>query len=124
MENKVTVKEAAAILGVSPRRVHALIEDGRIPVERFGNVFAINESDLALVSDRKAGRPKKEGAAEGMHAEPVSTSEPTKKAPATITPAKKRAIAAEQRERWLAGAPGKKSPAVKSQVMKRGGKKY
>ncbi len=60
METKLTVKEAAAILGVSPRRVHALIEDGRIPVERFGNVFAIKKSDLALVSDRPVGRPKKE----------------------------------------------------------------
>ena len=92
METKVTVKRAAEILGISPRRVHALIEDGRIPVERFGNVFAIKESDLALVSDRPVGRPKKEGAAEPLATadaagtKTAALSKPTKK---TATKAKR-----------------------------------
>lgn len=78
MENRVTVKEAAGILGVSPRRVHALIEGGRLPVERFGNVFAIKESDLALVAERKAGRPKKEVAPIAVHAKPATKARGTR----------------------------------------------
>ena len=60
-----TVTEAASRLGVSRRRVIAMIEAGQLPAEKFANVYAINESDLALVADRKPGRPKKQSADEG-----------------------------------------------------------
>jgi excisionase family DNA binding protein len=55
-----TALEAAARLGVSKRRVIALIEAGRLPAERFGNAYVIKESDLKLVEDRKPGRPPKQ----------------------------------------------------------------
>ena len=55
-----TTLEVAAKLGVSKRRVIALIEAGRLPAERFGNAYVINESDLKLVEDRKPGRPPKQ----------------------------------------------------------------
>jgi excisionase family DNA binding protein len=54
-----TTSEAAAKLGVSKRRVIALIETGKLPAERFGNAYVINEADLKLVEDRKPGRPPK-----------------------------------------------------------------
>jgi len=58
-----TTNMAAERLSVSRRRVIALIENGRLPAEKFGRDYVIKESDLALVAERKAGRPKKEGAA-------------------------------------------------------------
>ncbi len=54
-----TTKEAAERLGVSVRRINALIESGQLPSERFGRSHAIRESDLMLVEDRKPGRPPK-----------------------------------------------------------------
>ena len=58
---KLTVSEAAARLGVSTRRVIALIDEGRgrLPATRFGRVWAIREVDLKLVKERKPGRPPK-----------------------------------------------------------------
>jgi excisionase family DNA binding protein len=55
----ITTSEAAAALGVSVDRVQALIRAGRLPATRFGKAYVINEKDLALVKDRKPGRPKK-----------------------------------------------------------------
>jgi excisionase family DNA binding protein len=58
-----TTNMAAERLTVSRRRIIALIESGRLPAEKFGRDYVIKESDLALVAERKAGRPKKDGAA-------------------------------------------------------------
>jgi excisionase family DNA binding protein len=52
-----TTKEAADSLGVSERRVRALITDKRLPAEKKGRDYLINEKDLKLVRDRKPGRP-------------------------------------------------------------------
>ena len=54
-----TTPEVAERLGVSIRRVQALIYDGRLPSQQFGRDHLIRESDLALVTDRKPGRPTK-----------------------------------------------------------------
>ena len=54
-----TTNEVAERLGVSLPRVHALIRDGRLPAEKMGRDYFIKESDLALVADRKTGRPPK-----------------------------------------------------------------
>ena len=53
-----TTKDAAARLGVSQRRVIALIQDGRLPAQKVGRDYLIQERDLKLVSDRKPGRPR------------------------------------------------------------------
>jgi excisionase family DNA binding protein len=55
-----TTKQAAERLGITPRRVQALIEAGRLPAQKFGRDYQIKEADLKLVKDRKVGRPKKE----------------------------------------------------------------
>ena len=57
MNSFISTKEAAAKLGISARRVQALIAAGRLPAEKIGNSFAIREIDLALVNGRKNGRP-------------------------------------------------------------------
>jgi len=55
----ITVLEAAERLGVHRSRVHVLIREGRLPAQKFGNVYLIKESDLKLVEDRPTGRPPK-----------------------------------------------------------------
>lgn len=52
-----TTDQAAERLGVTRSRVHALIQAGRLPAEKFGPVYMIKESDLKLVENRKVGRP-------------------------------------------------------------------
>jgi len=55
-----TTKEAARKLNVNSSRVRQLILSGRLPAQKFGRDWLINEKDLAKVADRKSGRPKKE----------------------------------------------------------------
>jgi len=52
-----TTEEAAERLGVTKRRVQAMIRDGRLPAEKMGRDWFIREEDLAIVADRKPGRP-------------------------------------------------------------------
>ena len=54
-----TTKQVAERLAVSTKRVWALIKAGRLPSQQFGRDHLINETDLALVADRKPGRPPK-----------------------------------------------------------------
>jgi len=46
-------------LGVSQDRVRALIKAGRLPAKKLGRDWFIAPEDLALVKNRKPGRPKK-----------------------------------------------------------------
>lgn len=55
----ITTAEAAEKLGVHQTRVQVLIRTGRLPAQLIGGTYVIEESDLALVADRKPGRPKK-----------------------------------------------------------------
>lgn len=59
MSAKLTTKEAAEKLGVSPARVRQLVLAGDLPAEKFGRDLMIKEADLKLVEDRPMGRPKK-----------------------------------------------------------------
>jgi excisionase family DNA binding protein len=60
VENLLTTKLAAERLGVTARRVRALITKNRLPATKLGSEWLINEADLALVADRKTGRaPRK-----------------------------------------------------------------
>ena len=54
-----TTKEASERLGVSVSRIQKLIWAGRLPAQKLGRDYFISESDLALVEDRKPGRPPK-----------------------------------------------------------------
>lgn len=54
-----TTKQAAERLGITVRRVQALVSAGRLPAVKIGRDFVIKPSDLRLVEHRKAGRPKR-----------------------------------------------------------------
>lgn len=56
-----TTKEAAERLGVTPRRVTAMIQAEQLPAEKLGRDYLIQERDLKQVADRKVGRPRKNG---------------------------------------------------------------
>lgn len=56
----ITTSQAAAHLGITPRRVLALIKAGRLPAQKFGRDWMIDPKDLDKVKERKQGRPKKE----------------------------------------------------------------
>lgn len=56
---QLTTAEAAERLAVTVRRVQAMIKAGRLPAEKRGRDYLIEESALALVADRRPGRPKK-----------------------------------------------------------------
>ena len=58
-DGMLTTPEVAQKLGVSTRRVLALIKSGRLPSEQYGRDHLIKESDLKLVENRKVGRPPK-----------------------------------------------------------------
>jgi excisionase family DNA binding protein len=58
-DQMLTTSEVAARLKVSLRRVRQLIEEGRLPSQKFGRDHLIKESDLTLVENRKIGRPPK-----------------------------------------------------------------
>lgn len=57
-----TVRAAAARLGVSPGRVRQLIAAGRLPATKHGHDWMIRPRDLAHVADRRPGRPVTTGA--------------------------------------------------------------
>lgn len=57
--NLITTAEAATKLGVHQTRVQVLIRSGRLPAQMIGGTYILNESDLALVANRKVGRPPK-----------------------------------------------------------------
>lgn len=56
--NLIGVKEAAEKLGLTRKRILDFIRLGRLPAQKIGNSFAIRESDLELVKERKTGRPR------------------------------------------------------------------
>jgi excisionase family DNA binding protein len=58
--NYITSAQAAARLGITPRRVLALIKSGRLPADRPGLEWLIDPADLAKVADRKPGRPRRQ----------------------------------------------------------------
>ena len=59
MKDLITSKEASEELGVSVRRVLALINAGKLPAKKLGRDWVIRKSDLRLVRVRKPGRPAK-----------------------------------------------------------------
>jgi excisionase family DNA binding protein len=55
-----TTKEVAEKLGVTMRRIQAMIQSVSLPATKFGRDYMVREDDLRLVEVRKVGRPKKE----------------------------------------------------------------
>jgi excisionase family DNA binding protein len=59
MVKLITTKEAAKELGVTVRRVQALIKAGRLRAQKMGRDWIIRRRDLDKVKVRKPGRPAK-----------------------------------------------------------------
>jgi excisionase family DNA binding protein len=58
MDDFVTTAEAAELLGVSPRRVRAMVAAGRLQAQTVtARMLLIARADLKLFKKRKAGRP-------------------------------------------------------------------
>jgi excisionase family DNA binding protein len=53
--------EAAVRLGISPRRIQRLIKDTRLPAQRIGRSYVVDEADLARLERQPVGRPKGQG---------------------------------------------------------------
>jgi excisionase family DNA binding protein len=51
--------EAARRLNVTPSRVRAMIDSGRLKATKIGIVWMIDPKDLEAVKNRKTGRPRK-----------------------------------------------------------------
>src|SRR5680860_1664125 len=55
---RVSVVEAAELLGVHPQRIHQRIRSGSLPAERVGHRWVIDEADVAVLRHRREpGRP-------------------------------------------------------------------
>lgn len=64
-EQLLNTTEAAEKLGVSVRRVRALIEEGKLKAKKLGRDYIIAQSDLATaVVYGKRGRPRTKSKAE------------------------------------------------------------
>ncbi|MDQ3064419.1 MAG: helix-turn-helix domain-containing protein [Acidobacteriota bacterium] len=57
--NLIGTKEASGRLGISQKRVQALIKNGQLPAQKVGRDWLIKENDLEKVAERKVGRPAK-----------------------------------------------------------------
>jgi excisionase family DNA binding protein len=53
-----TTQQVAAALGVTQRRVVAMIQAGRLEASRFGRDWLIPAQALEAVRERKRGRPR------------------------------------------------------------------
>jgi len=54
---KITTTQAAHILGVNQSRVRQLILAGRLPAQKIGRDWMIEEKSLDSLKNRKSGRP-------------------------------------------------------------------
>jgi excisionase family DNA binding protein len=54
----VSVKEAAKVLGLSPRTIYDYVEEGRLPGARVANVIAIPVEALRKFKREPSGRPR------------------------------------------------------------------
>jgi excisionase family DNA binding protein len=55
----VSVNEAAKIKGVTRQRILQYINDGRLPAQKFADVYMIRRQDLDAIELKSPGRPRK-----------------------------------------------------------------
>ena len=73
MNDFISTKVASEKLGLSIRRVQALITSGRLPAEKIGNSYVVREQNLKLVEDRPTGRPAKQAEYKNGENKPFKT---------------------------------------------------
>jgi excisionase family DNA binding protein len=64
----ISVNEAAEIKGVTRQRILQYINDGRLPAQKFADVYMIRREDLDAVELKPPGRPPKAEAETGSKA--------------------------------------------------------
>lgn len=55
----VSVNEAAEIKGITRQRILQYINDGRLPAQKFADVYMIRRQDLDTIELKSPGRPRK-----------------------------------------------------------------
>jgi len=55
----ISTQEASIFLGISQRRIQALINSGRLKAEKIGGIWLIPDTAIKNFKPMKAGRPKK-----------------------------------------------------------------
>ncbi len=69
-----STKEAASALGLTPRTLYRLIDEGQLPAYRFGRVIRLKQSEI----DQFVGTSRIEpGSLEHLYPEPSATEEPS-----------------------------------------------
>lgn len=58
MSDRLTVAEAAKLLGLCAWSVRRLIIEGKLPAEKFGRAYVIRRADLTRLRRNPPGRPK------------------------------------------------------------------
>jgi excisionase family DNA binding protein len=59
MGKLLSTTEVAARLGITVPRIQTFIWEGRLPAQKVGRSYAIDEDDLKLIEHRQTGRPPK-----------------------------------------------------------------
>ena len=60
MNEMMTLREAADLLGVHRTRIYQWVNAGRLPVERYGaKATLVRRSDVLALERRPTGRPRK-----------------------------------------------------------------
>ena len=68
-----STKEAAAALGLTPRTLYRLIDEGQLPAYRFGRVIRLKQSEIdVFVGDSRIAP----GSLEHLYPEAAPTDEP------------------------------------------------
>lgn len=70
-----STQDVAERLGITIGRVQQLIWEEKLPAQKVGRTYVVDEADLEKVRERKRGRPFS-----SPPAEPVKTTRTTKKA--------------------------------------------
>lgn len=69
-----STKEAASALGLTPRTLYRLIDEGQLPAYRFGRVIRLKQSEI----DDFVGSSRIEpGSLEHLYPEPSASEEPS-----------------------------------------------
>jgi excisionase family DNA binding protein len=99
MAKMLTPQDVANALQISVYRVHQLIRAGRLPATAYSRFYLIDEADVALVAERKPGRPRKDAEAKATTSEAAApTQSPSPKEQNEMT-ARERAAKLTDEER-------------------------
>jgi excisionase family DNA binding protein len=77
----ISVNEAAVLKGVTRQRILQYINDGRLPAQKFADVYMIRREDVEAIELKAAGRPPKpKGSGMDEHVTVKSSKKGSKKA--------------------------------------------